>query len=61
VLTASADEHPDSTVIGNDLSPIQPLWVPANCKFIVDDLESEWLYQPSEAFDYIHGRGLGGA
>jgi SAM-dependent methyltransferase len=56
-----ADEYPSSTVIGNDLSPIQPTWVPTNCKFIVDDIESEWLYRPHEAFDYIHGRGLGGA
>ena len=25
------------------------------------DAESDWLYTPDEAFDYIHGRGLGGA
>ncbi len=61
MLTPVADEHPNATVIGNDLSPIQPVWVPANCKFIVDDIESDWLYKPNEAFDYIHGRGLGGA
>jgi SAM-dependent methyltransferase len=56
-----ADEHPTSTVVGNDLSPIQPTWVPPNCKFIVDDIENEWVYSPHEAFDYIHGRGLGGS
>lgn len=56
-----ADEYPSATVIGNDLSPIQPAWVPTNCKFMVDDMESEWLYKPYEAFDYIHGRGLGGS
>jgi hypothetical protein len=25
-------------------SPIQPTWVPANCKFEVDDVELEWEY-----------------
>lgn len=56
-----ADEYPNAIVIGNDLSPIQPAWVPANCKFIVDDAESDWIYRPEEAFDYIHGRSLGGS
>ncbi len=26
-------------MVGNDLSPIQPLWVPPNCSFVVDDIE----------------------
>ena len=56
-----ADEFPASVVIGTDLSPIQPSWVPPNCKFVVDDAESDWMYRPGEAFDYIHGRGLGGS
>jgi cyclopropane fatty-acyl-phospholipid synthase-like methyltransferase len=56
-----ADEFPGAVVIGTDLSPIQPQWVPPNCKFLVDDAESDWLYTPDEAFDYIHARSLGGA
>jgi SAM-dependent methyltransferase len=56
-----ADEFPSAVVIGTDLSPIQPHWVPPNCKFVVDDAESDWLYTPDEAFDYIHGRALGGS
>lgn len=56
-----ADEHPGATVIGTDLSPIQPLWVAPNAKFVVDDVEDEWVYRPSEAFDFIHGRGMGGS
>lgn len=56
-----ADENPGSFVIGTDLSPIQPDWVPPNCKFYVDDIESEWIYSPTEAFDFIHGRGMGGS
>jgi len=55
-----ADEFPSAIVLGNDLSPIQPTWVPPNCKFTVDDVEAEWLYKSSEAFDYIHGRGMAG-
>ncbi|KAF4964879.1 hypothetical protein FSARC_7224 [Fusarium sarcochroum] len=31
-----ADEHPDAKVIGTDISPIQPGWVPPNVKFISD-------------------------
>jgi len=55
-----ADEFPNATVIGTDLSPIQPIWVPPNCKFYVDDAESEWAYSPDEHFDFIHARGLCG-
>ena len=54
-----ADEFPDAEVIGTDLSPIQPSWVPPLCKFLIDDVESDWMYD--EAFDFIHGRGRGGA
>ncbi|GES59703.1 methyltransferase [Aspergillus terreus] len=54
-----ADEHPESEVIGNDLSPIQPAWIPPNCRFEVDDFEQPWSY--SQPFDYIHGRELEGS
>lgn len=27
-----ADDHPEATVIGTDISPIQPKWVPPNLK-----------------------------
>ncbi len=53
-----ADKHPRATVIGVDLSPIQPLWVPQNCHFEIDDVELEWMW--SGDFDFIHGRMLGG-
>ena len=55
-----ADEFPSALVIGTDLSPIQPGSVPPNCKFYVDDFESEWTFNPEEAFDFIHGRALAG-
>ncbi|KNG87492.1 UMTA methyltransferase family protein [Aspergillus nomiae NRRL 13137] len=53
-----ADEHENAQVIGNDLSPIQPKWVPPNCQFEIDDFESDWLYKMP--FDYIHARELSG-
>jgi SAM-dependent methyltransferase len=56
-----ADEYPSAQVIGIDLSPIQPVWIPPNCEFIIDDIESEWPYQTSQAFDLIHMRTMMGA
>lgn len=32
-----------------------------NCKFVVDDVESPWMYNPDEAFDFIHGRQMAGS
>ncbi|KAJ4304068.1 hypothetical protein N0V88_001677 [Collariella sp. IMI 366227] len=43
-------------VIGNDLSPIQPPWVPPNVSFLVDDVESPWVNQTP--FDFIFTRYL---
>ncbi|KAI8660012.1 hypothetical protein NCS56_01219800 [Fusarium sp. Ph1] len=48
------DEHPEAEIIGVDLSPIQPSFVPPNVQFLVDDIDEEWNY--SEPFDYIHSR-----
>ena len=56
-----ADEFPNATVIGTDLSPIQPIWVPPNCKFYVDDAETEWNYSTDKHFDFTHASGLSGA
>jgi len=53
-----ADQFPLATVIGTDISPIQPEWVPPNCRFYVDDAESAWIHD--EPFDFIHGRALCG-
>lgn len=44
-------------MIGTDLSPIQPNWVPPNCRFEIDDAEKEWTFE-QDAFDYIHARNL---
>lgn len=37
-----ADQYPGCQVVGTDLSPVQPQWVPPNCRFDVDDFELEW-------------------
>ncbi|KAK1855538.1 methyltransferase domain-containing protein [Colletotrichum chrysophilum] len=37
------DQYPGAEVTGADLSPIQPDWIPPNVRFIVDDVEDEWL------------------
>ncbi|KAF3908349.1 hypothetical protein AA313_de0208749 [Arthrobotrys entomopaga] len=55
-----ADLHPSAVIIGNDLSPIQPKWVPPNLRFEVDDVESEWTHQP-ESFDFIFSRYMVGS
>ncbi|OIW31213.1 S-adenosyl-L-methionine-dependent methyltransferase [Coniochaeta ligniaria NRRL 30616] len=49
------DQYESANVLGIDLSPIQPDWVPPNVKFMVDDVESPWLH-PRNHFDYIHSR-----
>ncbi|EAQ84712.1 hypothetical protein CHGG_08726 [Chaetomium globosum CBS 148.51] len=51
-----AEEHPDSEVLGTDLSPIQPDYLPSNCRFEIDDVDDDWVH--SHKFDYIHGRYL---
>ncbi|KAK2054070.1 methyltransferase domain-containing protein [Colletotrichum caudatum] len=51
-----ADIHPEATVIGVDLSPIQPNFVAPNCTFEVDDVEKEWLWK--DPFDFIFIRSM---
>ncbi|EFQ24904.1 methyltransferase domain-containing protein [Colletotrichum graminicola] len=53
------DEFPNAQIIGNDLSPIQPTWVPPNVKFEVDDVESPWLI--AEKYDFIFCRYMAGS
>jgi SAM-dependent methyltransferase len=54
------DLYPSAQIIGVDLSPIQPEWVPPNVRFIVDDIASEWL-NPDNYFDLVHARHMGAA
>ncbi|KPM41032.1 hypothetical protein AK830_g5546 [Neonectria ditissima] len=52
-----ADEYPACEVIGTDISPIQPSWIPPNVKFEIEDATQEWTFAP-ELFDYVHMRYL---
>ncbi|KAF4955598.1 hypothetical protein FGADI_4433 [Fusarium gaditjirri] len=54
-----ADAHPETEVIGIDLSPIQPNFLPTNLQFQVDDLEDEWTF--SYDFDFIFARMMTGS
>ncbi|KAH8703832.1 S-adenosyl-L-methionine-dependent methyltransferase [Talaromyces proteolyticus] len=55
-----AEQFPGAEVLGTDLSPIQPTWFPSNCRFEVDDAESDWLYG-HQSIDYVHARGVSGS
>ncbi|KAI1190801.1 S-adenosyl-L-methionine-dependent methyltransferase [Nemania serpens] len=61
-LTTSdfADIYPEAEVIGTDISPSQPEWVPPNLKFEIEDCTQPWTYQPN-SFDFIHLRYLYGS
>ncbi|PUU82489.1 S-adenosyl-L-methionine-dependent methyltransferase [Tuber borchii] len=54
-----AETYPSAQVIGTDLSPIQPSWVPPNVSFQIDDAESDWTFA-RDSFDLIHFRHLNG-
>jgi hypothetical protein len=55
-----ADLYPSAHVIGTDLSPIQPTFVPPNCHFEIEDVNLNWTY-PHHHFDFIHVRELFGS
>ncbi|CAG7564463.1 unnamed protein product [Fusarium equiseti] len=55
-----ADRYPNVEIIGTDLSPCQPEWVPPNVRFEIDDAVMNWTWEPNE-FDFIHIRYLFGA
>ncbi|KAI5841986.1 S-adenosyl-L-methionine-dependent methyltransferase [Morchella snyderi] len=54
-----AEQYPSANVIGTDLSPIQPSWVPPNVSFQIDDAEQSWTFNKNH-FDLIHIRNLMG-
>ncbi|RDA92019.1 hypothetical protein CP533_0998 [Ophiocordyceps camponoti-saundersi (nom. inval.)] len=48
------DQYPGAHVMGIDLTPIQPIWVPPNVEFLVDDCYEDWL--TNETVDLVHFR-----
>ncbi|KAG7284720.1 hypothetical protein NEMBOFW57_009329 [Staphylotrichum longicolle] len=55
-----ADEHPNVQVIGTDISPIQPGWVPPNVFFEMEDATQAWTFEEN-SFDFVHIRYLFGS
>ncbi|RMJ14417.1 hypothetical protein CDV36_005918 [Fusarium kuroshium] len=55
-----ADEYPSASVIGTDVSPIQPSWVPPNLQFQIDDCTQDWTFKENSA-DFVHIRWLVGS
>ncbi|KAK8064381.1 hypothetical protein PG994_007019 [Apiospora phragmitis] len=49
-------KFPSAEVMGIDLSPIQPVWLPPNVKFLIDDCEDEWLN--GDGWDLVHFRTM---
>ena len=54
-----ADEHPETQVLGIDLSPTRPQFIPPNLTFQIDDLEDPWTF--NQPFDFIFARMTVGA
>lgn len=52
------DKFPDAQVLGTDLSPIQPEWIPENVRFVIDDCEAEWVNGGD--WDFAHFRQMAG-
>jgi trans-aconitate methyltransferase len=54
-----AELYPNASIIGTDLSPMQPTWVPPNVTFELHDcLQYPWEF--SRQFDLIHTQLLNG-
>ena len=50
------DQFPAAEILGLDLSPIQPAWVPPNVRFMIDDVEDEWA--SGGGWDFAHFRSM---
>jgi predicted RNA methylase len=50
-----ADEYPGATVMGVDISPVQPTSVPENCSFMMDNM-LEGLSFDTDSVDLAHSR-----
>ncbi|KAH7111588.1 S-adenosyl-L-methionine-dependent methyltransferase [Dactylonectria macrodidyma] len=55
-----ADKVPSAAVIGTDISPIQPKWIPPNLHFQMDDCNDEPTFKKN-LFDFIHVRDMAGS
>ncbi|KAJ4290085.1 hypothetical protein N0V88_006591 [Collariella sp. IMI 366227] len=53
------DMYPESSVVGLDISPIQPHMVAPNVEFFIGDLEETWNFV--HPFDFVYARMLTGS
>ncbi|KAM0232010.1 hypothetical protein ACHAPO_008044 [Fusarium lateritium] len=55
-----ADEHPGVEVVGTEISPIQPTWMPPNLRLEIEDANDSWTFNP-DSFDFVHMRFMLGS
>ncbi|RDW71626.1 S-adenosyl-L-methionine-dependent methyltransferase-12 [Coleophoma cylindrospora] len=55
-----AEKFPGAKVLGVDVSPIQPQWVPPNVVFEIDDVTKPWD-RNGASMDFIHIRNMVGS
>lgn len=55
----AADKHAEAEVVGIDLSPIQPRWVPPNLQFEILDADATWAFRENR-FSLVHTRIMNG-
>lgn len=61
IVSLTASIFPDAHITGTDLSPVQPIEVPENVHFLIDDAtENDWLWNPNH-FDFIHTGHMSGS
>lgn len=55
-----ADAFPDCSIVGMDISPIQPKEKPSNVEWVLHNVEAEWSF-PNDHFDYVRLSLLNGS
>lgn len=45
-------------VVGTDLSPIQPTWVPPNVQYQIADIEDDWTWNHKQNFIFLRQLAL---
>ncbi|KAI0395604.1 S-adenosyl-L-methionine-dependent methyltransferase [Xylariaceae sp. FL0594] len=58
-IGTGTDAHPEAEVIGTDIAPSQPEWVPPNLHFEIEDCTRPWTFPP-DSFHFVHLRYLFG-
>jgi SAM-dependent methyltransferase len=54
------DKYESAQITGVDISPIQPIWVPPNVTFEIDDVTKPWL-RTKDSIDFVHIRNMVGS